>query len=662
MQQTDAPPSGARRSGPLLVWDGDCGFCKRSVLWLRRRVGLPDGDPTAGLEADGLPEDAGPSGFRTASWQRALVADPSLPLDEAACRQAVQLVEADGVTVRSGAAAIYRALAFAPGHGIWWWAYRYVPGFAAISAFAYRQVARNRTLVGRTARLLAGRDPEPPTFLRARRLFAVLCAVALFCACVSSAGQLPALIGPEGIWPASESLAELAADPSRIVVPTVFWLSTSAEFLVAVAWVGAVAAALAAAGIASRWTLLVGWFAYLSIVDVGSVFFDRQADRLLLEASFLGAVFVLPGALDPRGAAWRREPSAIGVFLLRLLLFRVVFFAGLAKFWGGEFSWGTGYGLEMWLQNQPLPHAGSLWLLASTDQAARGTIAFVTALLECVAPWFVLLGPRRPRALAGIAIVGIQIGTVVAGNVGFLPLVVCALAVLALDDRTLQLRQGPAFVRRVPVRVRLRLAAAAVLVLLAAVDQTRRLGGGRIEWLVGPRVLAQDLHLGIGYLFHESPTFARYHIDLQVLAQDGEDGYESLGSRFRPGLDGKPAPFLGPHVPRLDLLLAELGRRGAELLAARRLERVSPPAWFALVEPRDVSLVRRILAGSPPVWRAFGTAPPASPPRALRIRVVEQAAVRGEKRGEQPHFEVGQPVVIPPALGFGPGRRLTGVR
>ena len=58
---------------PLLVTDGDCGFCTRSIEWGRKRIRrLPVAVP----------------------YQRADLA--ALGLDEAACRTAVQFVDGDG--------------------------------------------------------------------------------------------------------------------------------------------------------------------------------------------------------------------------------------------------------------------------------------------------------------------------------------------------------------------------------------------------------------------------------------------------------------------------------------------------------------------------------------------------------------------------------------
>lgn len=109
----------APRHRPVLVFDGDCGFCTSSVRVLER----------LGARVD------------VVAWQEADLDD--LGVTERAAADAVQLVETDG-TVRSGHAAVAAALATAgPG---WRAAGRALtlPGISPLAARAYRLVADNR--------------------------------------------------------------------------------------------------------------------------------------------------------------------------------------------------------------------------------------------------------------------------------------------------------------------------------------------------------------------------------------------------------------------------------------------------------------------------------------------------------------------------------------
>lgn len=115
--RTRSNPSRVDR-GPVLVFDGDCGFCTRSAEFGRRHLGVD-----------------------IVAWQRADL--DALALTEAECEQAVQWVAGDG-QVSSGAAAVAAALRT----GRWWWRALGVtlslPGVRWVAARVYSLVARNR--------------------------------------------------------------------------------------------------------------------------------------------------------------------------------------------------------------------------------------------------------------------------------------------------------------------------------------------------------------------------------------------------------------------------------------------------------------------------------------------------------------------------------------
>lgn len=105
---------------PLLVFDGDCAFCTRSVRFIERRIRR---HPTA------------------RSWQSLDL--EWLGLTEAMCTEAVQLVGSDG-EVSSAHVAVARTLI----HGGRGWAIlgrlMLVPGVRSIAGVVYRWVAQNR--------------------------------------------------------------------------------------------------------------------------------------------------------------------------------------------------------------------------------------------------------------------------------------------------------------------------------------------------------------------------------------------------------------------------------------------------------------------------------------------------------------------------------------
>ena len=69
-----------------ILWDGDCGLCKRTVAWIRRR----DRDRR----------------FRTTPYQEAS-SPPMTPELNAACGRAVHVVQSDGTILRAGRAVLF---------------------------------------------------------------------------------------------------------------------------------------------------------------------------------------------------------------------------------------------------------------------------------------------------------------------------------------------------------------------------------------------------------------------------------------------------------------------------------------------------------------------------------------------------------------------------
>jgi predicted DCC family thiol-disulfide oxidoreductase YuxK len=113
---------------PLLVFDGDCGFCRRWVARGRRLIG------------DRLAFEP---------YQSAAARFPGMP--RSWFRQAVQLIEPDG-SVYSAAEAVFRALALSRSHPEcrhFLTVYETVPAARPLAERTYRWVADHRSLLSR---------------------------------------------------------------------------------------------------------------------------------------------------------------------------------------------------------------------------------------------------------------------------------------------------------------------------------------------------------------------------------------------------------------------------------------------------------------------------------------------------------------------------------
>lgn len=110
---------------PLVLWDGDCGFCARSVEWARRR------------DTEGR--------LCFVPYQR-VPSPPMTPELARACAQAVHVITPDRRVLRAGRASLY-VLERAG----WTWRARIlgVPPLVWLVELGYRLVAANRDLAGR---------------------------------------------------------------------------------------------------------------------------------------------------------------------------------------------------------------------------------------------------------------------------------------------------------------------------------------------------------------------------------------------------------------------------------------------------------------------------------------------------------------------------------
>jgi len=105
---------------PLLLYDGDCTFCRAWVARGRHVLG---------------------ERIEWATYQDAAQRIPGVPREQFA--RAVHLWEPGGRVSRA-AEAVFRALALAPGRGLPLLLYRFLPGFRPVSEACYAWVARHR--------------------------------------------------------------------------------------------------------------------------------------------------------------------------------------------------------------------------------------------------------------------------------------------------------------------------------------------------------------------------------------------------------------------------------------------------------------------------------------------------------------------------------------
>jgi predicted DCC family thiol-disulfide oxidoreductase YuxK len=529
---------------PLMVFDGDCNFC---TLWIRRWQQM------TGDAVDYLPS------------QDASIATqfPEIPRER--FNTAVQLIETGG-TVYSGAEAVFRTLAKNPK---WQWPlnfYERSMPIANITEWTYRLVAENRTFFSLLTRWLWGRHVEQPDYFLTRWIFLRALGVIYLVAFISLWTQINGLIGHNGILPTDQFMSAVRqqCDAQGIglnrfhLLPTLCWFDSSDSFLDFQCATGTVCAILLMLGIAPAPCLALLWLIYLSLVTVGRDFYGFQWDNLLLETGFL-AIFFAPLQLLPRPSR-EASPSRIVLWLLRLLLFKLIFSSGCVKLLSGDPNWRNLTALTFHYQTQPLP----TWIGWYANQLPLWFQKFSCAAMfgiELGAPWLIF-APRRLRFLGGASIAFLQILILLTGNYTFFNFLTLALCLLLLDDFALGKFVPPQFRARFTIRDsrftpslwhRLVTIPLAAVVLVVSLFQMISMFGVRSNVLVPIAVADEWLQpfrtVNSYGLFAVMTTERR-----EIVVEGSNDGTNWLAYefKFKPGDVNRRPEFVEPFQPRLD--------------------------------------------------------------------------------------------------------------
>lgn len=613
----DDAPMGSRTDRPVLVYDGDCGFCRLWIDRWREATGesveyLAQQDPECARRFPGL--------------------------DPVALQESVHRVAVDGGVTR-GAEAVLRTLEQARGWGWLARAWLRAPVLLAGAEWAYRGVARYRWFFSRVTRWLWGDSVRRPQWQVARDVFLVGLAAIHLVAFVSLWVQVDGLIGSRGILPASDFMDQMKAlvverdlgwERYR-VLPTLGWLGTGDRLLHGFCLAGVLLAVLAGSGYARAPALFGLWLLYLSLSVLGQEFLSFQWDTLLLETTFL-AVFLAPWSMGRRRA--RASPTSRWArALLVWLLFRLMLESGVVKLASGDPSWRSLTALEFHYWTQPLPGPWS-WHVHHLPAGCHRVCCAVMFGIELVLPWM-LWAPRRLRLVACFGLAGLQVAILATGNYTFFNLLSLLLCVLLVDDalwrrwlrRSLDL--GGSDGREPPPRGEIwrRTVLPAVAAISLFVGAAPIVG-----WLIpGGTWPSAGLERWLAPLrtFNDYGLFAVMTTSRSEIEVEGSvDGvtWRPYVFRHKPGEAMRRPGQVAPHQPRLDwqMWFAALGD-------------VRQNPWF-------VRFAIRLLEGSPEVLALLGNNPfPEGPPKWVRARLFRYRFSTPEEREHSGAWWVREP-------------------
>ncbi|MBJ6636179.1 lipase maturation factor family protein [Streptomyces coelicolor] len=406
---------------------------------------------------------------------------------------------------------------------------------------------------------------------------------------LAAALQFRALIGERGMLPVPRFVARVPARRS----PSLFHLHYSDRFFAGCAWTGcAVAAALLAGAdsLVPLWAAmllwLVPWALYLSIVNVGQTWYAFGWESLLLEVGFLG-VFLGNDEV---------APPVVVLFLLRWVLFRVEFGAGLIKMRGDE-CWRRLTCLDHHHETQPMPGPLS-WFFHHLPKPLHRVETAANHVTQLVVP-FLLFAPQPVASAAAALMIVTQLWLVLSGNFAWLNWITVVLALPAVAWPS-----DPPPVGDAPLWY--------VVVVLAVSALLLALSHAPVRNMLSRRQVMNrsfdPLHLVNTYGAFGTVSRVRHEVVLEGTADETprEDSewreYEFKG---KPGDPRRWPRQFAPYHLRLDWLM-----------------------WFAALSPAYASpwfggLVERLLENDPDTLRLLRRSPfPAdAPPRHIRARL-----------------------------------------
>jgi hypothetical protein len=436
---------------------------------------------------------------------------------------------------------------------------------------------------------------EAPEYWIARLLVQRGLGAVYLIAFVVTLNQFRALLGTHGLLPAPRFLAHRSFRQA----PSLFHLRYSDRLASAVSWTGIGLSALVIVGVVERWPVwafmlvwLTLWALYLSIVNVGQIFYSFGWESLLLETGLL-AVFL--------GPAWMTPPALV-LWLFRWLLFRVEFGAGLIKL-RGDRCWRDLTCLNYHHETQPLPNALSWWFHRLPAPLHKAEV-LGNHVAQLIAP-FLLFLPQPIAGVAGTTVLVTQGWLVLSGNFSWLNVLTMLLALPAISNPLLDWLpwSAPSTLASLPGWYTGLTVTVFVVVLV-------------LSWWPAANMISRrqrmnrtfnTLHFVNTYGAFGSITRGRHEIvlegtdDTTVTPQTRWREYEF---RAKPTDPRRRPRQIAPYHLRLDWLMwfAALG-------IPRR------PAWL-------ITLVRRLLEGDAVTLKLLRSNPfPSEPPTFMRARV-----------------------------------------
>ncbi len=358
--------------------------------------------------------------------------------------------------------------------------------------------------------------------------------------------QFRPLAGEDGLSPLGDRL-DATAFRDR---PSLFRLVPDDRAVALAAWTGVALSAvallagpywlpdgLATPAAMALWATL--WLLYLSFVNAGGVFYGYGWESMLLETGFL-AVFLGAGSAGP---------PVIVIWLLKWVLFRNMFGAGLIKLRGDD-CWRDLTCLDYHYGTQPMPNPLSWYAHHLPDRVHR-VETLGNHVVELAVP-FLYFAPQPYAAVGGALTVGFHLWLMATGNFSWLNALTIVQAVATFSDRLLTAAlpvSAPTAAAPSPTYLQAASILVAAVVVVLSIRPVRNVLSARQRMNAG----WDPLHLVNSYGAFGSITRDRYEVVVEGTKSDAPTdadwhAYEVPG---KPTDTSRRPPQVAPYHHRL---------------------------------------------------------------------------------------------------------------
>ncbi len=423
---------------------------------------------------------------------------------------------------------------------------------------------------------------------------------------VNALNQFPALCGSNGLLPIGPYLRQVSFKSA----PSVFHLSYSDGLFKGIAWVGIFLSFIALSGISDSgplWLSMLVWFLlwalYLSIVNVGQLFYGFGWESMLLEVGFF-AIFLGPSHM---------AAPVLVIWMIRWMLFRVEFGAGLIKMRGDQ-CWRELTCLNYHHETQPLPNPLSRYfhLLPGPLHKAE---TFFNHTVQLVIIWGLFFPQPVASIAAGLIIIS-QVYLIISGNYSWLNWLTLTLAFSGFSDGVIQniISVTPPEASSIPTYFQVTIYLLGIAVLLMSYKPVTNMfsSSQMMNFSFNP------IHLVNTYGAFGTVTKTRYEIILEGTTDNeitSETEWKAYEFKGKPGDPGKRSPQISPYHLRLDWQM-----------------------WFAAMSSPHQNrwlhqLIHKLLLGDKPTEKLLKDVPfKDGPPQFIRARLFRYRYAKSKER------------------------------